>query len=97
MKALPQVLRREPVLLGAALVALFEASFPDASSAWKLACGAGVAWVVRLLSTSNVVSEAKVADASANAKNEALADVASLVPIPDPAPVPAKKAAVKKK
>lgn len=60
--ALYRLLAKEPVFLGSAVTAVYEAAYPETESLWKVAVGAVVAWVVRCLSTPTVVAAERVAE-----------------------------------
>ncbi len=53
-------IRREPVYLGAAVLATFEAAWPSAPTGVKLAAGAWVAFGQRAFSTAKATAEERV-------------------------------------
>lgn len=60
MKTVLDRISREPVLLGAAALATFEAAAPGASTAWKLAIAAWIAYLQRTFSTSKRTADENV-------------------------------------
>lgn len=79
-----QRLAREPVLIGAAIIATLEAAAPSLSTGWKIAAGAWVALLQRAFSSPKAaVEESKQAGYDA-----AVADVSSLQRVIPPPPLP---------
>lgn len=69
---------REPVMLGAAVLATFEAAAPDAPPAVKLAAAGWIAWGQRLFSKSKVAAAEEVDAATDAGYKTAIADVSTL-------------------
>lgn len=89
---LHRVLSKEPVMAGAATIAVYEAAVPEASSAWKIAIGAVVAWIVRLFSTPETTAREREVVAAHTGHVEGYAaaadDVRSLAGPPSAVPGP---------
>lgn len=77
VRAITAFLQREPVMLGAAAYATFEAAAPGASAAWKLAGGFWVAWMQRSFSRSKAHFDEQLAEAREAGQNEAVAVIAA--------------------
>lgn len=92
MKTLYKILAKEPVLLGAAAIAVFTAAAPNASAAWNAAAVAVVAWIVRTLSTPT----SKVAARVEEAKYVGAVEHQALAALAPPARPPRVRAAAKK-
>lgn len=78
-------LTRQPVAVGAAVQLVVMAAFPHMGTRWEVAVVAIIAALVKMYSTSTK----NVADEKQHARNEALADVASLAalePTAEPEP-----------
>lgn len=80
LKSVLDRLAREPVMAVAAVLASIEAAWPSMSPAWKIALGLWGAYVQRSFSTSKKNLDDTVEVVADSARNQALADVASLVP-----------------
>lgn len=78
MKALLALLRREPVMLGAAATATVAIAGP--SELVTAAAVAWIGWLVRMLSTPTVTAEQEKAQAATAGYQQAVADVSTLQP-----------------
>lgn len=78
MNAVYRVLAREPVLLGALALAIYNAALPHVGAAWQAVAVAAVAWGQRLFSSPKKAVE----DAHDAGYNAAVADVSSLIKPP---------------
>lgn len=74
---------RQPVAVGAAMQLVLFAAFPRMGQRWEMATIAVIAAFVKMYSTS----ARNVEDEKAHARNETLAEVASLAAVPLPPPL----------